>query len=762
MKINHGFLLTAHSKDVNGKVELSFYGKSPNGPFKLTIHNEPIVFFILSEQEFSPKNFKFTRKPLPLKNFKGTNVDGIYINSLAEFQKAKDFLKENKILSYEIDIRPEERYLMERYIKGDVEILGDSTIQNGIIHFSNPKIRKGQCEIELSKLSLDIETGTNGELYSIGLYYNHQLETKSVVLMGSKKQEINTPNIKFFSHEKEILISFFDYLNNWDPDIITGWHVIGFDFEFIEKKCQKYGLDFNVGRSNQYSRIKRNQTGSFHLSTEGRIILDGPPLLRSAFYKFKNFKLDTVAQNILGLNKDISGDTGKVDEIERRYREDKESLAKYNILDCKLVHDIFEKLNLYNFVMNRVRISGLLIDRLNISTAAFDYAFLPPLHRKGIVAPNKIEFERDEQSTGGLVIEPKIGRHKNIAVLDFKSLYPTIIKTFNIDPYSRLILEKETITTPCGVSFSKENGILPTIISELMVKREKAKLNSDQSLSQAIKILMNSFYGVMGSMRSRFYHADIPRAITTTGHYILKNSIEFLEREGLKTIYGDTDSLFISLPENSESQGSKLAQKLNTHLSELLMKEFSATSFLECEFEKIYEQMYFPKSRHNEAGAKKRYVGLYQNQLEFKGMEFVRSDWTELAKNFQKQLYEKFLNNEEVEGFIKSYIKNLEMGFFDQELIYTKKLSKAPEEYTKNIPIHVKAALKINHNGPYRLKEVSYIITKKGPEPVQHNPSDIDYQHYIEKQIGPIANDILLDLNSSFEGLMGGEQLNLI
>ena len=102
------------------------------------------------------------------------------------------------------------------------------------------------------------------------------------------------------------------------------------------------------------------------------------------------------------------------------------------------------------------------------------------------------------------------------------------------------------------------------------------------------------------------------------------------------------------------------------------------------------------------------------------------------------------------------------MGLYDDLLIYTKRLSKAAEEYTKNIPPHVRAALKINHKGPYRLKEVSYAITLNGPEPIQHNPRNFDYPHYIEKQIRPIADDILHTQNKSFDSFRLGNQLSLL
>jgi len=280
----------------------------------------------------------------------------------------------------------------------------------------------------------------------------------------------------------------------------------------------------------------------------------------------------------------------------------------------------------------------------------------------------------------------------------------------------------------------------------------------------AIKILMNSFYGLMGSYRCRFYHADLPTNITQSGHWILKQSIEFFENLNLEVLYGDTDSLFLKLPvevKDKNKYANEVKDKLNDFLNRLILDEFGVPSFLELEFEKMYDQIFFSSMRDSASGAKKRYAGFIHGKIHFVGMEYIRSDWTDLAKKFQHDLYTHFFMGEAVESFIKKYILDLKNGQFDDLLVYTKRLSKAPEEYTKNIPQHVKAALLIDHKGPYRLKEVSYVLTVKGPIPIQHNPTHPDYEHYIEKQIKPIADQVLRAQGSSFDGIQLGDQLSL-
>ncbi len=762
MKTELGFILTSHYYDTHNGLELTYYCTNNHNPFVIKIQNERVVFFVDNDSKFNPDHIKFERKPGGLKSFAHKSVDTIYLNQYKDLQLAREYCETKGIRTYEVDVPPTERYLMERFVNGNIEIQGVPEEKNGLTTYLNPQIRKSSHAVSLSLISLDIETGSNGDLYSIALSYEKEGQRENLVLMMSNENRKVSNELTYFDNEKKLLESFIHTFNEYDPDLLIGWHVIGFDLMFLERKLVKYGLGFTIGRNNSKIKLDERRGAGFFANITGRIVLDGPPVLRNAFYQFKNFKLDTVASEVLGTGKDIASDAGKVNEIERRFKEDKEALAKYNILDCTLVTDIYLKLGIFDLMIKRVQISGLLMDRIGVSTAAFDHHFLPLLHRKGYIGPNRVDIIRDETTAGGLVIEPKAGLHKNVAIFDFKSLYPSIIRSFNIDPYSNIKSDTNPLKTPEGFEFSHTEHLLPSIIERLLEQREFAKQNNNKNLSQAIKILMNSFYGVMGSTRCRFYHSDLPTAITTTGHYILKATMQFFENRGHEVIYGDTDSIFVKLNESQvkdKDYCQELTNEIDIYIKRLLADEFQVTSYLECEFEKTFDQIFFSMSRGSNTAAKKRYAGYLDGEIEFKGMETVRSDWTELAKNFQRTIYEMYFQGEEMEQFIKKYIADLEEGKFDDLLVYTKRLSKAPEEYVKNIPIHVKAALKVNHTGPYRLKEVSYVITPSGPEPIQSNPTSYDYQHYIEKQIKPLADDILNSQGKHFDAIFTGSQL---
>ncbi|MBW2592428.1 MAG: hypothetical protein JRE58_05410, partial [Deltaproteobacteria bacterium] len=229
--------------------------------------------------------------------------------------------------------------------------------------------------------------------------------------------------------EKELLRAFLIVMGVLDPDIIIGWHVIGFDLLFLEKKYKECRVPFLIGRDHGSPRIREIRKGIFRADMCGRIVIDGPPALRSAFYSFDNFRLETVASALLGVGKDIGEGKDKVAEIERRFREDKRSLAHYNLLDCKLVSGIFEKTGLIDLVFKRATISGLPMDRVGMSVAAFDYFMLPHSHRKGFVAANVRDVVNVGHAQGGWVFTKDPGFYEHVVVLDFKSLYPSIIRT---------------------------------------------------------------------------------------------------------------------------------------------------------------------------------------------------------------------------------------------------------------------------------------------------------------------------------------------
>jgi DNA polymerase-2 len=485
-----------------------------------------------------------------------------------------------------------------------------------------------------------------------------------------------------------------------------------------------------------------------------------------------SYGLDAVSREVLGEGKTIHGQN-RAEEILESYHNDRERFVEYNRNDARLVLDVLDRLHLLDLTVERSRLTGLPPDRVAGSIAAFDFLYLGELHRRGVVAPSvgAAVGEGASPNLGGHVFEPEIGLYRNVLVFDFKSLYPSLIRTFQIDPLGYLPDPgpgDEPIVAPNGAAFRRRPGILTGILDRLFPRREEAKARGDKVASHAIKILMNSFYGVLGTPACRFYRPELASAITSFGREILLWSKARIESTyGLRVLYGDTDSLFVLAgeedPERAVERGRKLASELDRDLARHLRASWRVESRLELELEKLFRQLHLPSMRHGGGGARKRYAGLVaeggEERVVFVGMEVVRSDWTELAKRVQRELYGRLFRGEEVAGYLEQVVRNLRRGRLDDLLTYRKALRKSLDQYTATTPPHVAAARKLGRRPGRR---ISYLVTRGGPEPAEKLESPIDYEHYVQKQIRPVAEPILELLHLDFDHVIGDQvQLEL-
>ncbi|GAB7215940.1 hypothetical protein OS42_25510 [Dickeya oryzae] len=241
------------------------------------------------------------------------------------------------------------------------------------------------------------------------------------------------------------------------------------------------------------------------------MIVDGIEALKSATWNFASFSLEFVAQSLLGEGKASDNPYQRLEEIEQRFQQDKPALARYNLKDCELVTRIFEKTHLIAFLLERASVTGLAADRSGGSVAAFTHLYLPRMHRAGFVAPNLGEIP-PEASPGGYVMDSRPGLYDSVLVLDYKSLYPSIIRTFLIDPVGLITGlqqpdEQHAVEGFRGAWFSRRQHCLPAIVEEVWHGRDLAKQENNKPLSQALKIIMNAFYGVLGSSGCRFFRS---------------------------------------------------------------------------------------------------------------------------------------------------------------------------------------------------------------------------------------------------------------
>ena len=787
-----GFILTRHSRDVRGRgngrdgTEIVFWLWSEQGPVRLVVADqEPLFFLPQAKMEEAVTLFKgagvrgrFRR--LPMHTFDGEAVVGCYFSTLSAYHRAIELLLIRGLAHFESDIRLPERYLMERFITAGMRF-GGKTLKRGD-HWSVSEARCAPQAVTptLSWVSLDVECAMDGALFSIGLYSEQDAR---VIMIGTAPDDAASweTQVEWVADEPALLGALESWFARHDPDLVLGWNVVNFDFRLLLRRAELHKRRLRLGRGRELAfwRASRGdpQTGSVILP--GRMVLDGIDTLKSATWQFASYSLDAVASELLGRGKDIEDVANRGEKITELFHSDKEALARYNLEDCKLVWEIVEHCALIPFAIERANLTGLELDRVGGSVAAFTNLYLPRLHRGGYVAPN-LPADGGLASPGGYVMDSKPGLYRQVLVLDFKSLYPSIIRTFCIDPMGLiegLKAPDDAIPGYRGAFFSRDKHFLPDLIATLWAARDRAKAANNKALSQAIKIIMNSFYGVLGSGGCRFYDPRLASSITLRGHSIMQQTREWIEARGYSVIYGDTDSTFVHLPEEmspaqADEIGRSLAQAINHNWTQLIRAEFDLPCHLEIEYETHYRRFLMPTIRGLEKGSKKRYAGLVgqgeSEHLVFKGLETVRTDWTMLAKQFQTRLYELVFHDEDPCDYVRTMVDETRSGRHDELLIYRKRLRQKLEEYQKNVPPHVRAARLADEENlrrglPQRYQHrgaIAYLMTLSGPEPLEYRRSAIDYEHYIDKQLKPIADAILPFIGESFERICG-QQLDL-
>ncbi len=774
---HNGFLLTQDWQDTAGGCFATFWGKGDEGPFALRVTLRPVLF--VAQGMTLPDGIPMAeRRSLPLHNFQRQPVEALYFLRQRDLLEARDLLRERGVPMFESDIGPSERHLMERFIHASCVFAGTAQAVEGYRLYDQPRMQRADYRPKLSRLSFDIETGSADQLYCIGCHFTDGSREERQVFVAAHGRHHKGSPVHYCGDTLGVLEAFLDLVRRLDPDLICGWNIIGFDLPFLEARCDELDLAFTLGRGGGALRLVET-AGRWNAHLPGRVVVDGIPMLKGSYFDFANFRLETVAQAVLGEGKTLTFEgCDKQGEIDHLFREDKEKLATYNLRDAELVNAIFDKTGLVDLLVSRSLVSGLLLDRLGRSVAAFDHFFLPRLHRKGFVAPDRGVMEVGEALPGGLVLPSRPGMYEHVAILDFRSLYPSIIRTFKICPYAWLMSEKDPVRTPTGATFSATEHILPDYIEELMSVRARAKAEGHPELAQAVKILMNSFYGVMGSPSCRFYNPVLPVGITATGQWVLRTAREHLEQQGYPVLYGDTDSLFVQLrPEDTASPhiaGERLAGIVNAFLADKLQREFHVVSALDLEFQRYCRHFYLPSARNVHAahaddadgesrhdGAAKRYAGLVllpdgQSELLVIGLECVRSDWTPLAQCVQRELLSRIFRSETFETWLQQQVRELRAGRLDAELVYRRRLRKSPAAYTHNHPPHVKAALLLPPD--QQRGTIAYVMTRRGPIPLELPHADMDYEHYESKQLRPVVEDILAMKGRTFAGVVSGEE----
>ena len=778
-----GFLLTRHWRDTDLGVEVEFWLATPDGPRRVRLAPQPAVAFIPAEQGDTARLLLARERgaelrELSLCDFRHRPVLGLYCTQYRHLLRLEKRLREHGLDVYEADIRPPERYLMERFIMAPVTFTGTPDPHDPQLLVDARLSPAQDYRPALSTVSLDIETTMQGELRSIALEGCGQ---RQVYMLGPANGDASGLDFDYevVATRRDLLDRLEDWIQRYDPDAIIGWNLVQFDLRVLQQHAQQMQRPLRLGRDG--SAIEWREHGGrqehYFAGVAGRLIIDGIEALRGATWSFPSFSLEHVAQSLLGEGKSIDNPYDRMAEIDRMFAEDKPALATYNLQDCVLVTRIFAKSELMSFLLERASVTGLAADRSGGSVAAFEHAYIPLMHRLGRVAPN-IGDVPGADSPGGFVMDSRSGLYDSVLVLDYKSLYPSIIRTFLIDPVGLVagLEEPEADTVPGfrGARFSRTQHCLPGIVTRVWQGRDAAKRERNAPLSQALKIIMNSMYGVLGTTACRFFDSRLASSITMRGHEIMHRTRELIEAQGYQVIYGDTDSTFVWLgrahaDDAAERIGRTLVDHVNAWWRDRLQEELKLESALELEYETHFRRFLMPTVRGSEEGSKKRYAGLVRRKdgsddLVFKGLETVRTDWTPLAQAFQQELYGRVFRGEPYEDYVRDYVARTLRGELDEQLVYRKRLRRPLAEYERNVPPHVRAAraadeFHVRQGRPAQYRNggwIRYVMTTAGPEPLDTldtRRTPIDYEHYLTKQLEPVADGILPFLDDSFARL---------
>jgi DNA polymerase I len=528
--------------------------------------------------------------------------------------------------------------------------------------------------------------------------------------------------IRIKGEEKEIIEDWVTAIQKHDPDVITGYNIDGYDLPTIIDRAGKYGLsDLSLGRN--LKPLK--SVGGRFWRLPGRIIADAWWNVKREL-KPKKETLSHVSKVLLGETKD-DVDPKKIDD---EWANNQEKVIKYCLQDAKLALGILEKIKALGKAMDLATVSKLpLDDAINGRTSTFiDSILIREADRAKVAVPLSGRKEKNEKIEGGYVHEFEPGLYDMVCVLDFKSMYPSLIIANNL---CFTTLSKDgSIVSPIDVRFLKptqRKGLVPKVLLRLMNDRDEfkskmkeAKKKDDREtfeyykgLQEAVKVLMNAIYGVFASSFYRFTNRDIGSSITAFARQSVQELIRKLEDEDLRVIYSDTDSVFFESPEKDLSETVKFGEKV--------AKRFSVGGEI-LEFEQVLDPLF-------SHGKKKRYVGKVvwpEEGIIVRGYEIRRTDSFDLQSQALERIFDEILKRDP-KGAVetaKEIIKNIKNGNIKKEQLVISRTVKPERDYVNpDRMVNVLVSRKLKEMG-YEFvpgMKVSWIVTdsKKTPQEVE-------------------------------------------
>jgi len=791
--------------DNRGKTEVRLLGKTKEGK-KVVVHDYSIkpYFFVVFDPKKTSEALRFLQKidfgdnekhilnlSVLKRNLIGTPVDVIKITveRQADISYLKNIVKEMPGYKevVEIDIPLSKRYLVDKKIPplGRIRVYGNSIESKKVdyeIIAEKIEVVEESCKGPMI-VAIDIETYNPignprpnlDPILMISIVGNNGY--KRVITW--KKFENAPEFVEIVESEMDLINRLNIVLKHLSPDIIVGYNSDNFDFPYIKARAEKYGIELKWGIDD--SKLKIVRRGNYNSA-----LVKGVPHV-DLFLFIRNIlapSLDTEVYDLNSVAKELIGEE-KVDGINwEKINEAWESgelnkVVRYSLRDSEITLKLAEKLLPLIFELTKLVGQTLFeVSRMTYGSCV-EWYLIKNAHELGELIPNKPVGGFVGRSTyeGAYVHEPTPGLFKNIVVYDFRSLYPSIIVSHNICP-TTIFCDccKEGYKTPPinGKVYyfcKSKKGFIPTLIEDLISRRARIKEilktidknEKDYAIlnarSYALKTIANAMYGYFGFSRSRWYCIECAASITAWGRFYIKDVIQKAIERGFNVLYADTDSLFISLDSKTKEDANKFVEEINKNLPEMM----------ELEFQGFYPSGLF-------VSAKKRYaLADENNNIIVKGFEFVRRDWSKIAKETQMKVLRAILidnSKEKALEIVKNTIKELKEGKMPLEkvIIYTQ-LTRNIEEY-ESIGPHVSAAIKarrIGYNfepgqiikyvvvkGEGSISDKSYIV-----EEVKEKNMEYDADYYINHQVIPAVERIFEVLGYTKDQLLGKEQTKL-
>jgi DNA polymerase elongation subunit (family B) len=611
-------------------------------------------------------------------------------------------VREKFLKTYEADVLFPLRYLIDK--------TSDENFNTSV------PLRVAYLDIEVEDVpEFPNPKSANNKILAIGVYDNFSGYLFLFLLGG----EVNLDNISLFDKnyklkifsfkdEKELLTNFIKFVNDFDFDVIAGWNVEAFDLSYIINRAKKLGVDYK--KLSPINKIIID--GEFkEVKISGRGVIDLCYYYRKLNLKdVKNYTLEYIASIELNLHKTMPEfEIGKVHKL---YNQDILKFIEYNLIDVVLTKLLDDKLNLIKYLNELRCLTKVRFIDLKHTSNIDDVLFLTHAKAMNVALETKVKRDRLKTYQGALVFKPDFKLYKNVAVFDFKSLYPSIIITLNLSPETVNQPEYSTIINGVKINFKKQ-GFVPSIFDELFKLREKYKNLAKKAIGTpeytiyynkqfALKTLINSIYGMFGYYNSRIHNLEIAELITYVARELLTFLKNYLANNGFEVVYGDTDSIMVFKANASIEDFKNLEQIINQQVSNEIKNRFKVENpKITIKLEKIFEKLLL-------FGVKKRYVGyvfwkegsyLKEKELCTVGVETIRSDTSEYGEEFLTNIFKKMLDGESKEQIL-AYVKTEIEKIKNKEIPLIKLLP--PRKITKiNYKSKVPALRAFNYSVKY-------------------------------------------------------------